>query len=342
MFTISPIDKSQAKQIKHRIDNKTKPLGALGQLESLAEQIALIQQSDTLTVTNPHLLIFAADHGISQHGVSIAPAEVTTQMVHNFLAGGAAANCFCRSNDMALKIIDAGILGEIGNYPDLIKQSLGKGTKDFSTEDAMSLETAQQGIDAGANIVKSLHQSGTNLIAFGEMGIGNTSSAAAIMALLLNLPADACTGHGTGIDDSQFQKKLSLIRLACKHHYECTGDPMKVLAAVGGFEIAQITGGILQAAENRMTILIDGFIVTAAALLAVAINPNVRDYLVFCHHSEEAGHNRMLQHLNATPLLNLGLRLGEGTGAVLALPLIKSACAFYNDMASFDDAGVTV
>ncbi|PSV58397.1 nicotinate-nucleotide--dimethylbenzimidazole phosphoribosyltransferase [Photobacterium sp. GB-3] len=342
MFTIYPVDKTQSVHIKKRIDNKTKPIGALGQLEPLAEQLALIQQSDRLTIDNPHLLIFAADHGISQHGISIASAEVTTQMVHNFLAGGAAANCFCHSNNMALKIVDAGILGDVNDHPDLIRQPLGKGTQDFTTQNAMSLDTVKQGISAGASVVDSLHQSGTNLVAFGEMGIGNTSSAAAIMALLLNLPADACTGHGTGIDDSQYQKKLALIRLACKHHYSATGDPLKVLSAVGGFEVAQITGGILQAAENRMIVLVDGFIVTAAALLAVAINPNVIDYLVFCHHSEEAGHHRMLQHLNASPLLNLGLRLGEGTGAVLALPLIKAACAFYNDMASFDDAGVTV
>lgn len=342
MFSIaSPITSSE-KQIRNKIDNKTKPVGALGQLEDIATQLALIQQSETITVSQPHLLVFAGDHGVAKHGLSIAPSEVTTQMVMNFLAGGAAINCFCRTSDMSLKVIDAGTKVEAEDHPQLIKQRLGYGTEDFSQQAAMSPDAALRGINYGAALVEKLHQDGCNLVGFGEMGIGNTSSASAIMAAILKIPADECIGRGTGIDDTQMQRKQALITRALDLHRERLDDPMQILACLGGFEIAQITGGMLKAAELKMTVLVDGFIATAAAMLATAMHPEANHYFIYCHCSEESGHQRMLQHLNATPLLDLGLRLGEGTGAALALPFIRAACEFYNNMASFDDAGVTV
>lgn len=342
MFTITAPDTTRLAQVRDKINHKTKPLGALGQLEDIATQLAMIQQSDELVISQPHLLVFAGDHGIAQHGVSIAPSEVTTQMVMNFLAGGAAINCFCRTSDMALQVIDAGTKLEPDDHPQLIKQRLGAGTADFSRQPAMSRDTATQGLMYGAEAVARVHQQGCNLVGFGEMGIGNTSSAAALMAALLQLPAEACVGRGTGITDAQYEQKLALIRQALQHHQPAFDDPLSILACLGGFEIAQITGGMLKAAELQMTVLVDGFIATAAALIATAIHPEARHYFLYCHCSEEAGHQRMLEHLGAKPLLDLGLRLGEGTGAALALPLIRAACEFYNNMASFSEAGVSV
>ena len=342
MFTITSPNTATLEQIQHKIDDKTKPLGALGQLEVIATQLALIQQTDTITVNQPHLLVFAGDHGIAQHGLSIAPSEVTTQMVMNFLAGGAAINCFCRTNGMALKVIDAGTKLEADDHPQLLKQRQGNGTEDFSQQAAMSVTIAQQGLELGGSIVAKLHQQGCNLVGFGEMGIGNTSSAAAIMAAILSIPADECVGRGTGISDEQLERKQSLITRALDLHQAQLDSPLNILACLGGFEIAQITGGMLKAAELKMTVLVDGFISTAAAMLATEMHPEANHYFIYCHCSEESGHQRMLQHLNAKPLLDLGLRLGEGTGAALALPMIRSACEFYNEMASFSEAGVTV
>ncbi|OBU38574.1 nicotinate-nucleotide--dimethylbenzimidazole phosphoribosyltransferase [Photobacterium damselae] len=342
MFSISAPDRSHIEQIQHKINNKTKPLGALGQLETLACQIALIQQSEQLTITQPHLVIFAGDHGITKHGVSIAPSDVTGQMVANFLAGGAAINCFCRSNNMDISVVDAGIKHEPETHPHLIKQRLGTGTHDFTATQAMSRTLVLEGIKLGASVCETLYQQGTNCIGFGEMGIGNTSSASAIMALALNLSAQECVGSGTGINSEQLAKKTALIEQAITLHKDHCHDAFDILAAVGGFEIVQMVGAILQAAQNKMIVLVDGFIATAAALMACQIHPDCRQYLVFCHQSQEQGHQKMLTHLAASPLLHLDLRLGEGTGAALALPLLHAACAFYNDMASFDDAGITV
>ncbi|MGF1757323.1 nicotinate-nucleotide--dimethylbenzimidazole phosphoribosyltransferase [Photobacterium sagamiensis] len=342
MFSITRPDTMLSTQIQDKINNKTKPLGSLGQLETVAMQLALIQQTETISVNQPHLLVFAGDHGIAQHGLSIAPSEVTGQMVANFLAGGAAINCFCRTNNMALKVIDAGIKVEPADHHNLIKHRLGHGTADFSQQPAMPVDTALQGIQYGAGVVDTLYRQGCNLVGFGEMGIGNTSSASAIMAALLSIPADECVGRGTGIDDQQLQRKVDLITQALDLHQDRLNDPLHVLASIGGFEIAQIVGGMLKAAENKMVVLVDGFISTAAAMIAVSMHPEANAYFIYCHCSEESGHQRMLQHLEATPLLNLGLRLGEGTGAALALPIIESACTFYNEMASFSDAGVTV
>ena len=340
-WTILPLDRSPEPAIQQHIDQKTKPLGALGRLEELACQLALIQRQERITIEQPTMLVFAADHGIARHGISIAPSDVTRQMVLNFLGGGAAINCFCREHQIELKVVDAGILTPIDD-PRLIHQRLGAGTADLSVEPAMSQEQAHLGLQLGSELAKAQVAAGCNLLAFGEMGIGNTTPASALLAALTGIPVAACVGRGTGIDDAQLGRKISLVSQALARVGDGS-DPVRLLAELGGFEIAQITGAMLAAAEQQITMLIDGFIVTSAALLAVKIAPAARDYMIFSHGSSEgSGHGIMLETLKARPLLDLGLRLGEGTGAALALPLLRSACAFYNEMASFASAGVSV
>ena len=340
-WTILPLDRSPEPVIQQHIDQKTKPLGALGRLEELACQLALIQRQERITIEQPTMLVFAADHGIARHGISIAPSDVTRQMVLNFLGGGAAINCFCREHQIELKVVDAGILTPIDD-PRLIHQRLGAGTADLSVEPAMSQEQAHLGLQLGSELAKAQIAAGCNLLAFGEMGIGNTTPASALLAALTGIPVAACVGRGTGIDDAQLGRKISLVTQALARVGDGS-DPIRLLAELGGFEIAQITGAMLAAAEQQITMLIDGFIVTSAALLAVKIAPAARDYMIFSHGSSEgSGHGIMLETLKARPLLDLGLRLGEGTGAALALPLLRSACAFYNEMASFASAGVSV
>ncbi|MEO3736269.1 MULTISPECIES: nicotinate-nucleotide--dimethylbenzimidazole phosphoribosyltransferase [Shewanella] len=349
-FQISPVSKAQDPLIQQKIDLKTKPPGALGQLESLALQIARVQATDSqqtdqpqntvLKIVHPTMLVFAGDHGIAAEGVSIAPSEVTRQMVQNFAHGGAAINVFCRQVGFRLEVIDCGILTPVEGVEGIIDQRLGAGTGAIHLEPAMALETVDKGFAMARDLIERHHQAGCNLVAFGEMGIGNTSAAAAIMAAIMQLDVIDCVGRGTGINSETLERKLMLIELALLLHQSALTGPKSVLACLGGFEIVQMTGAMLAAAERKMLVVVDGFIATAAALVAVQIAPNVRDYLIFAHQSDEQGHQRMLEFLQAKPLLSLGLRLGEGTGAALALPLIQASVNFYNQMASFSDAGI--
>ncbi|GAD80927.1 nicotinate-nucleotide--dimethylbenzimidazole phosphoribosyltransferase [Vibrio ezurae] len=346
MFSVDPVNHTLDEQIRHIIDQKTKPLGALGQLEALAAQIARVQATGTdslsrLTITKPAMLVFAADHGIAEYGVSIAPSAVTTQMVYNFVAGGAAINVFSRQTGFNLEVIDCGILEPLADPTGVTQQRLGTGTAPIHKAPAMSLEQVEQGFSYANELIQRHQQSGCNLIALGEMGIGNTSSATAIMSALLNVEVSQCVGRGTGIDDDALQLKTTLLNQAIELHRDQLTSPKQILAHLGGFEIVQMTGAILAAAQRKMLVVIDGFIATAAALVAVELHPEARDYLIFAHQSNESGHKLMLKHLEATPLLHLDLRLGEGTGGALALPLIQAATNFYNDMASFGDAGVS-
>ena len=340
MFDITPLANRNEESIQARINQKTKPPGSLGKLETIALQLAKILGSQSIQINQPTMLVFAGDHGIAEEGVSIAPSEVTGQMVVNFLNGGAAINCFCQTNNMKIEIIDAGILSAVDDSR-LTIQPLGKGTKNFAKSAAMSEQAVNEGLRLGANVVYQHTNRGTNVFGFGEMGIGNTSSAAALMASLLNFDVAECVGHGTGISDLQFVKKLSLIEAAISLHGRFSEEPKKALAAYGGFEIVQMVGAMLAAAERQSVLIIDGFISTVAALVAVKLNPDVRDYMIFAHQSAESGHVKLLEYLKAEPLLSLDLRLGEGTGAALALNLIQSAAGFYNDMASFESAGVS-
>ncbi|HSH97956.1 MAG: nicotinate-nucleotide--dimethylbenzimidazole phosphoribosyltransferase [Methylophilaceae bacterium] len=338
---IQPLSSSLASSLIDKINNKTKPLGSLGRLEKIALQVGLIQGTLTPELNKPVMMVFAGDHGIVQAGVSPFPQEVTQQMVFNFLSGGAAINVFAQTNAMQVRVIDAGVNHEFGLVPGLIDAKVGMGTQNFLTTPAMSKEQCEQALTIGISLAHKEFESGSNVMAFGEMGIGNTSSASALMAVLCELLPEQCVGRGTGLDDAGLQKKIDVIKAAIAHHKLDAKDPNQVLATFGGFEIALMVGAMLGAAEKKCVLLIDGFIATAALLVASKMQPEVLDYCVFAHCSNESGHRLLLNHLKAEPLLDLGLRLGEGTGAALAYPLLKAAVNFLNEMASFESANVS-
>lgn len=319
------------------INNKTKPLGSLGTLETLAKQIGLIQQTHELAISQPAILVFAADHGVVAEGISAFPQDVTWQMVENFLARGAAINVFASQNDCALHVIDAGVNHDFGPRDGLIDRKLAHGTQNFAQEAAMSRATCEAALDAGMALAENLPG---NVVGFGEMGIGNTTAAAALMHKLTGIPVAECVGAGTGLSAEGVAHKQRVIEAAVARHTDAIA-PIDVLATFGGLEIAMMTGAMLKAAQLRKILLIDGFIVTSALLVAARMQPNILDYCVFSHCSNEQGHRKMLQALNGQPLLNLGLRLGEGTGCALALPLLRAAVNFVNQMATFESAQVS-
>ncbi|WP_341907513.1 nicotinate-nucleotide--dimethylbenzimidazole phosphoribosyltransferase [Polaromonas sp. YR568] len=324
-------------RLQHKIDHKTKPQGALGQLESLALQLGLIQQREAIALSEPQMVVFAADHGIAAEGVSAFPQAVTVQMVGNMLAGGAAINVFARQHGFALQVVDAGVAADLPAHPQLQPRKIAHGTQNICEQTAMTAEQAQAALDAGMAVLRDLPG---NVVAFGEMGIANTSAAALLMARLTGSSIADATGRGTGLDDQQLQHKRAVLARALARHPDATA-PLDALAALGGFEIAMMTGAMLQAASERRVVLVDGFIAGAAALVAQALAPAARDYMVFCHCSNEQGHRLLLAHMGAQPLLDLGLRLGEGTGALLAWPLLQSAARFLDEMASFESAAVS-
>jgi nicotinate-nucleotide--dimethylbenzimidazole phosphoribosyltransferase len=341
-FNIVAPDQGLAAALQQKIDQKTKPLGALGQLEKAAKKIGLIQQSLNPEFGQPHLLVFAGDHGAAKAGVSAYPQDVTWQMVENFLSGGAAINVFARQNDMHLAIIDAGVAHDFGKRSGLINAKVALGTANYIEQPAMSTEQCTAAIERGAEISRNLSINGCNVVGFGEMGIGNTAAASLITHCLTGVPLAECVGRGTGLDDAGLARKQGLLEQALTR-YRSTGgnnEPLAVLAEFGGFEIAMMVGAMLGAAEAKMTLLIDGFIVGSAALTAIKLYPALAEYCVFCHRSAEAGHTAQLKAMNAEPLLDLGLRLGEGTGAALAYPLVLASLNFLNEMASFASAGV--
>lgn len=340
---------SQQEKLQHElqqlIDGKTKPLGALGTLEQLALQAGLIQHTTRPTVQQPHIVVFAGDHGIARTGlVNPYPPEVTAQMVMNFIQGGAAINVFCRQHHIHLTVVDAGVQSDIPvTAPNFLIAKTGYGTASYLEGNAMSETEAQTAIQKGKDIVKAIAQKGCNCIGFGEMGIGNTSSAALIMSAITHLPIAACTGRGTGTNDKQLATKIQTLQQVYETHQlpEIADNAIALLTHIGGFEIAMMTGAYLEAAAQKMIIVVDGFITTAALLLALLINPAVKNNCVFAHTSGEQGHEKMLAWLQIQPLLQLHMRLGEGTGAALAIPLIQSATLFLNEMASFAAAGVS-
>ncbi len=341
-FQITPIhNETLQAALVQRINQKTKPLGALGRLESLAMQLGLVQQTEHPVLQQPAMLVFAGDHGIVAEGVSPYPQAVTAQMVLNFLNGGAAINVFARQHGFDLHVVDSGVNAVLQPHPMLIDAKLGMGTANFLQQPAMTTAQCAEAIRTGAEIARDVVMQGTNVLALGEMGIGNTSSASCLMSVLCGQPMHQCVGRGTGLSDKGLQHKLSVLTSALQHHHVSGDDPLQVLAVFGGFEIAMMVGALLAAAEAKATLLIDGFIATSALLVAAKLYPQVVDYCVFAHCSDESGHRMMLDHLKAQPLLHLALRLGEGTGAVLAYPLLQSSVAFLHEMASFDSAGVS-
>ncbi len=329
-----------AAALQQKIDTKTKPVGSLGRLEELALQLGRVQNTLSPRLRKPHILVFAADHGIAGAGVSLYPKEVTFQMVNNFLNGGAAINVFARQNNITLKIIDAGIDHNFPSHPKLIDHKVAHGTRNMLEEAAMTQAQLEKCLEFGKEIINNHLHKKTNIVGFGEMGIGNTSSAALLMSKLCGLPIDECVGRGTGLGQPQLQKKIEILEQVLQKHPKAK-LPMEVLATFGGFEIAQMAGAMLEAFEKNMLLMIDGFIATAAFLVVYHLQPTALNNVIFCHVSDEQGHAKMLDYLNAQPILDLQMRLGEGTGCAVAYPIIQSATTFLNEMASFEDAGVS-
>jgi nicotinate-nucleotide--dimethylbenzimidazole phosphoribosyltransferase len=326
-----------AARLQRQLDNKTKPLGSLGRIETLAQRLGLILGSETPELREPQLVVFAGDHGLAAHGVSAYPSDVTWQMVENFLAGGAAVSVLARQHGIGLTVVDCGVRREFRPRPGLDINKVAPGTADALEGPAMSHSQCKVAMASGAALVRELPG---NVLLLGEMGIGNTSAASLLLARLTGLDAADATGAGTGLDAEAVQRKISILRQVLARHPDAKA-PLEALAAFGGFEIATMVGAALQAAAERRVLVVDGFISSAAVLVASALQPAVLQRCVFAHRSGERGHALMLAHLKGEPLLDMGLRLGEGSGAALAWPLLVSACAILREMASFDAAGVS-
>jgi nicotinate-nucleotide--dimethylbenzimidazole phosphoribosyltransferase len=329
-------DSALGQRLSDKIDQKTKPLGALGRLESLARQIGLILGSDAPELQEPQIVVFAADHGLAARGVSAYPSDVTWQMVDNFLHGGAAISVLARQHGIALTVVDCGVRHDFAPRTGLLVRKIGYGTADSSVECAMTPAQCAQALANGQDLVRHLNG---NVLLLGEMGIGNTSAASLLFARLAGVDIARCTGAGTGLDGPAILRKTAVLREVLALH-SAADTPLAALAAFGGFEIATMVGAVLQAAADRRVILVDGFIASVAVLVAHALAPLALQRCVFAHRSGERGHALMLEHLGAQPLLDLGLRLGEGSAAALAWPLLQSACRILNEMASFESAGV--
>ncbi|KQV78354.1 nicotinate-nucleotide--dimethylbenzimidazole phosphoribosyltransferase [Rhizobacter sp. Root1221] len=330
-------DTGLQQRLRHRIDRKTKPLGALGRLESLAQFVGLVQGTEHPALHDPQMIVFAGDHGIAARGVSAYPSDVTWQMVENFLAGGAAVSVLARQHGLALTVVDAGVNHAFAPRPGLLDRKVASGTADMLAGPAMTAEQCAQALQAGGDVVRGLPG---NAVLLGEMGIGNTSSASLLLAMLTGEDLGECIGRGTGLDDEGLARKRSLLGQAMETHRAAT-SPLALMAAVGGFEIAMIAGAALQAAAERRLVVVDGFIAGAAVLWASRLVPALLGSCVWAHSSAEPGHRLMTKHLGVVPLLDLGLRLGEGSGAALAWPLIVSAVRILDEMASFESAGVS-
>jgi nicotinate-nucleotide--dimethylbenzimidazole phosphoribosyltransferase len=332
-----------AARLQHKLDRKTKPVGSLGRLEALALRIGLVLGSETPQLREPQVLVCAGDHGLAAQGVSAYPSDVTWQMVENFLAGGAAVSVLARQQGLALTVVDCGVRHDFAPRSGLLVRKQGPGTADSSQQPAMTPAQCEQAIVNGREIVAALPG---NAVLLGEMGIGNSSAAALLLARLTGQGLAECVGAGTGLDAAGIEHKRAVLARVLQRHADAS-TPLAALAAFGGFEIATLVGAVLQAAHERRVIVADGFISSAAVLVAKALAPHVVQRCVFSHRSDECGHGLMLRHLGPDPqtparaLLDLGLRLGEGSGAVLAWPLLAAACAILGEMASFESAGVS-
>lgn len=331
---VTAVDLSRIAALRATIDGKAKPLGALGRVEDLAVQLGLIAETPP-AFDKALMLVFAGDHGLTAEGVSPYPAAVTQAMVATFLAGRASANAFATAIGAQLRVVDAGVDAELPAHPALLPEKVRPGTRNAAVEPALTQAEVAEALERGARIAREVVEEGFEILALGEMGIGNTASAALIMHRLAPAPLVDCVGRGAGHDDAGLARKLAILERAAARS-DAT-DPAEVLAQFGGLEIVMMAGAILGAASAKVPVLVDGFIGSAAALAAIRLDPAVRDYCVFCHRSAEQGHRRMLEALKVEPLLDLGLRLGEGTGALLALPIVRAASRLLSDVASLDD-----
>ncbi|SDB40806.1 nicotinate-nucleotide-dimethylbenzimidazole phosphoribosyltransferase [Desulfonatronum thiosulfatophilum] len=345
---ISALNKSATPDIQARLDNLTKPRGSLGRLEDLALRLTLISMAagrGNLPQADPaRIYTCAADHGVAARGVSKFPQEVTRQMVFNFLNGGAAVNVFTRSSDVELRVVDVGVKGaDFADTPGLLNRKIAQGTADISAGPAMSLQECISAVELGISLAEQAANEGIRVVGTGEMGIANTTAATALYCAYLDLPPETITGPGTGLNEQEIRHKAGVVGRALQtNHVELPpADPMRTLAALGGLEIACLSGLILGCARRKLAVVIDGFISTAAYVAAWKIHPSVGDYAFFAHGSAEPGHSVILHHLRVRPILDLGMRLGEGTGVALAIPILRAAAAMYNNMASFADAGVS-
>lgn len=339
-FQIHKPDTAIISALRDKIDNLTKPKGSLGTLEELALQIGLIQQTLSPSLRHPVNIIYAADHGIADEGVSKSPKEVTRQVIHNFLNGGAGICFLARQHGIELKIVDGGVDFDFPSIPQLISRKVRKGTRNFLYEAAMTNEEMELSIQYGADIVTDCHREGSNVVSFGEMGIGNTAASSMWMTCLTGIPLIDCVGAGSGLDNEGVRHKYNVLKQSL-HQYKGDNSPLNVICYFGGFEMVMAVGGMLRAAELGMVILVDGFIMTNCVLAASALYPEMLPYCIFGHCGDEAGHKRVLDALQAKPLLNLGLRLGEGSGSVCAYPIVESAVRMINEMHSFQQAAVT-
>lgn len=337
---ILPVSETQLAQAQAKLDNKTKPLGSLGLLEEMARRVAAITGTMTPKIGAKVIYTFAGDHGIVEEGVSAFPKEVTPQMVLNFINGGAGVNVLARHVGAEVRVVDIGVDFDFEPAPGLILKKVARGTRNFAKESAMTREEAVAALEVGIALANQAKEEGISLLGTGEMGIGNTSPSSAIIAAFAGCGVRAVTHRGTGINDSALEHKIEVIERGLALNRPNPEDPLDVLAKVGGLEIAGIAGLILGAAANRIPVLVDGFISTAGALVACEMHPSVRDYLFAAHASVEIGHRMMLERIGAVPILDLKLRLGEGTGAALAMGLVEAAVKVLNEMATFAEAGV--
>ena len=338
---IQPVDISLQKKAQARLDRLTKPLGSLGRLEELAVSYVSITGEVKPNVPRGVVFTFAADHGVTLEGVSAYPREVTPQMVLNFLRGGAGVNVLAKHAGVDVRVVDIGVDYEFGAVPGLLARKVMKGTNNLAVTSAMTRSQTEQAVMIGVELATEAAREGIGLIGTGEMGIGNTTPSAAITAVMTSRPVADVTGRGTGIDESSRQHKIAVIERALDLHRPDMMDPLDVLTKVGGLEIAGLAGLILGAAAARVPVVLDGFIAGAAALIAVGLQPLCREYLIASHRSVEQGHRVVLDHLRLKPLLDLDLRLGEGTGACLGIDLVCAAIKIYTEMATFDEAGVS-
>lgn len=338
-FNIQKPDREILAYLQEKVDNLTKPKGSLGMLEDLAIQIGSIQQKLSPELCKPHHIVFAADHGIVEEGVSPAPKEVTFQMISNFRDGGAGINFLCRQHGFELKLVDAGVDYEFDESMPIANEKIRKSTRNFLHEAAMTKEEMNLAIERGAKQVEEIHKSGCNVISFGEMGIANTSPSAMWMHFFTNIPLEQCVGAGCDHTGTIVEHKYKVLSQA-KDNYQGDASTEDIIAYFGGYEMVMAVGAMLKAAELKMTILIDGFIMTACLLAAKQLYPEVQDYAVFGHQGDESGHKRLLEYLGAKPILHLGLRLGEGTGAVCAYPILQSAIKMLNEMGTFKEVEV--
>ena len=337
---IQPISESWLNRAKERLDSLTKPKGSLGVLEEIAARVVAIREEERPSVNKKEVFVFAGDHEVVSEGVSAYPQEVTGLMVTNFLNGGAGINVLARSAGANVSIIDIGMKEDIPNAQGLIKKNVGRGAYNIAKGPAMTVEKAEKAINVGIEMAETAFSQRTTMIATGEMGIGNTTPSSALLSALL--PADVIdvTGRGTGLDDKGLHNKVKVIKKALEVNKSSMNDPVLTLAAIGGFEIAGICGLCLGGAARRMIVVVDGFISSTGALVATRINPTVKDYLFFSHQSTETGHRTFFEKEKIRPILNLELRLGEGTGAALVMNIIEDAVKIYNEMATFEEVGI--